>query len=161
MFLHTKRKIYEIKFGLKSIILLQQNLKLIEDKNQKFLLYCGLITQQPNITLDEIDEIISECDINSLSLPSLLSDLQIKELYTKAVGEIGIDANSFYSMTPEEIELAYEGYLRRQETQANLFKLALLDNSDNLIRLTEDKEYSIGSYEERKDTFKKLSIERD
>ena len=44
-------------------------------------------------------------------------------------------------MTQEEIEWAYEGYLRRLEVNANLTKTAIaevLSNNNELIRLTED-----------------------
>lgn len=65
-------------------------------------------------------------------------------------------------MSPEEIDLAYEGYLRRQELTANLTKLAFveaLNNNNKLIRLTENKGYIIGNDVEREETLKKLGIE--
>ena len=63
------------------------------------------------------------------------------------------------SSTPEEINLAYEGYLRRKETEANLTKLALLTLEDGeLIRLTEDLGYTIGNLSERNECFTKLNI---
>jgi hypothetical protein len=65
-------------------------------------------------------------------------------------------------MSPEEIDLAYEGYLRRQELTANLTKLAfveVLNNNNKLIRLTENKGYIIGNDVEREETLKKLGIE--
>lgn len=65
----------------------------------------------------------------------------------------------FFSSTPEEIELAYEGYLRRKETEANLTKLALLTLEDGeLIRLTEDHGYAVGNLSERNECFAKLNI---
>ena len=45
MFLKTKRKIYELKFGLKGLILLRENLDIGATEKLKFLLYCGLISQ--------------------------------------------------------------------------------------------------------------------
>ena len=162
MFLKTKRKIYELKFGLKGLILLRENLDIVATEKLKFLLYCGLISQQPDITFQEIQEIIDECDLSFLEQPTLLSIYEVQELYTKAVGEVGIAPTDFYTMTVEEIDLAYEGYLRRQETTANLTKLAVaeaLNNNTDLIRLTEDKGYNVGSEEERQETFKKLGIE--
>ena len=75
---------------------------------------------------------------------------------------MGLDPSVVEKMTPKEIDLAYEGYLRRQETTANLTKLAVaevLSNNTDLIRLTEDKGYNVGSEEERQETFKKLGIE--
>ena len=64
-------------------------------------------------------------------------------------------------MTPDEIEMAYEGYLRRQETTANLTKIAFLEalnNNQDLIRIVEDKGYIIGNEEERNRMFKELNI---
>jgi len=48
------------------------------------------------------------------------------DLYSKAVGELGISPDIALLMEPDEIELAYIGYLRRQEMTANLNKLAML-----------------------------------
>jgi hypothetical protein len=45
MFLKTKRKIYELKFGLKGLILLRENLDIVATEKLDFLLYCGLISQ--------------------------------------------------------------------------------------------------------------------
>lgn len=64
-------------------------------------------------------------------------------------------------MTEEEIDLAYEGYLRRIETQANLIQIAInnaLQGQTKLIRLTKDLGYSVGDLDERKETFNKLHI---
>ena len=62
-------------------------------------------------------------------------------------------------MTVEEIDLAYEGYLRRKETEANLTKIAIMtSNNEDLIRLTEDKGYSIGNLKERAEFFERLQI---
>lgn len=160
MFLRTRKKIYELKFGLRGLILLRENLDIVATENLEFLLYCGLISQQPSITFQEIQEIIDECDLSSLKLPKkFLSLNEVQELYIKAIGEIGIAPNDFYSMTIEEINLAYEGYLRKKETEANLIKLAIASqHSDELIRLTEDKGYQIGNLEERNKFFEALGI---
>lgn len=64
-------------------------------------------------------------------------------------------------MSPQEIELAYEGYLRRKETEANLIQIAIkknLEGTTELIRLTADKGYIVGNDFERENTFKKLGI---
>jgi hypothetical protein len=66
MFLRTRRKIYELKFGLKCLILLRENLNIVATEDLDFLLYCGLISQHPDITFQEIQEIIEECDLSSL-----------------------------------------------------------------------------------------------
>lgn len=160
MFVRTHRKIYEIKFGLKGLILLRENLNSMMTEDLEFLVYCGLVSKQPDITFLEVREIIKECDLSSFNPPSnLLSFYEIEELYKQAVGEIGMAPLDFYSSTPEEIAVAYEGYLRRKETEANLTKLALLSNEDGeLIRLTEDCGYTIGNLSERNKLFKKLNI---
>lgn len=164
MFLRTHRKIYEFKFGLKGLIIMRENADLVMAKDMRFILYCGLISSHSAITFEEIDEIIQECDISKIDITTLhlLSIYEIEELYTKAVGEIGIAPNDFYSMSPDEITLAYEGYLRKKETEANLIKIAAVEalaNNTELIRLTEDKGYSVGNARERQQVFEKLGIE--
>ena len=60
-------------------------------------------------------------------------------------------------MTVEEIDFSYEGYLRRKETEANLTKIAIMtSNNEDLIRLTDDKGYSIGNLKERAEIFERL-----
>ena len=39
---------------------------------------------------------------------------QVEELYQKAVGELGIAPQIFYTMTPHEVTLAYQGYLDKK-----------------------------------------------
>ena len=161
MFLRTHRKIYEFNFGLKGLIIMRENADLVMANDTRFLLYCGLVSRQPAITFQEIDEIIEECDLSKLDIsPTILSLFEVEELYTKAVGEIGITPNDFYSMSPGEIDLAYEGYLRRKETEANLTKMAIITSQDDeLIRLTEDKGYFVGNKAEREEVFRLLNIE--
>lgn len=82
-------------------------------------------------------------------------------LYSQAVGEMGIAPSQFWQMTAEEVELAYEGYLRRQELTANLTKLAFIEalhNNGNLISLVENTGYVLGSIEEYNKTFKQLGV---
>lgn len=161
MFLRTNRKIYEFKIGLKGLIIMRENANLVMANDKRFLLYCGLVSKQPAITFQEIDEIIEECDLSDFDInQDILSIYEVEELYTKAVGEIGITPTDFYTMTPHEIDLAYEGYLRRKETEANLTKMAIITSQDNeLIRLTEDKGYFVGSKAEREEVFRLLNIE--
>lgn len=163
MFLRTHKKIYEFNFGLKGLIIMRENANLVMANDKKFILYCGLVSKQPAITFQEIDEIINECDLSQLDItPTILSLFEVEELYTKAVGEIGITPNDFYSMTPGEIDLAYEGYLRRKETEANLTKMAIITSqNDELIRLTEDKGYVVGNKAEREEIFRLLNIEEN
>ena len=166
MYFRTHRKIYEFKFGLKGLILLREKAKLVKaDSDIKFFLYCGLVSSQPTITFQEIEEIIEQCDLSNIDIgqfATFFSPQEVEELYTKAVGEIGITPTDFYSLTPDEINIAYEGYLRRKETEANLIKMAIItSHNDELIRLTEDKGYTIGSQAEREQVFKILNINND
>lgn len=140
---------------------MRENADLVMANDKRFLLYCGLVSKQPAITFQEIDEIIEECDLSKFDInQDILSIYEVEELYTKAVGEIGITPTDFYTMTPHEIDLAYEGYLRRKETEANLTKMAIITSQDNeLIRLTEDKGYFVGSKAEREEVFRLLNIE--
>lgn len=162
MIFRTRKQLFQTKFGLKGLILLRENSNNIVNEDLPFLIYCGLISLQPQVTFEDIDEIIKTNDTSNFQRPSFLpTQLEIQELYTKAVGEIGIAPQDFYTMTPEEINVAYEGYLRKKETEVNLIKLAVMEginNNNQLIRLTEDKGYSIGNLEERENTFQALQI---
>jgi hypothetical protein len=64
-------------------------------------------------------------------------------------------------MTAEEVELAYEGYLRRQELMANLTKLAFIEalgGNTAPISLIGNKGYTIGDSQERTKIFKQLGV---
>lgn len=74
---------------------------------------------------------------------------------------MGIAPTDFFQMTPEEIEWAYEGYLRRKETEANLMKIAFMSQDEELIRLTEDKGYTIGSSLEREQALEMFKREEN
>lgn len=159
MLLRTHKKIYEFNFGLKGLIMMREIANTAMANDMRFILYCGLVSKQPAITFHEIDEIINECDLSQLGIAPTLSMYEVEELYTKAVGEVGITPTDFYSMTPHEIDLAYEGYLRRKETEANLTKMAIITSqNDELIRITEDKGYAVGNKAEREEVFKILNI---
>ena len=66
-------------------------------------------------------------------------------------------------MTTEEMDLAYEGYIKRKETDANIYLLAMrsFQNKKQEIKLQEDKGYESGSLEERNQTFSILNIKED
>ena len=158
MIIKTHKQFYQLKFGLKGLILMAQNSQLVA-KDFSFLLYCGLVSQYPNITLKEIMDIIKEGDLENFKRPKLISIEKIQELYSKAIGEIGMSIEDFFKSTPEEIEMAYVGYLRKKETEGNITKLAIVSQkSEELISLTEKKEYSIGNLDERFNTFEILKI---
>lgn len=137
------------------------------EENTDFIIYCALLANMPSISLKDL----RECDIPAgqrielareiLAEPRLTNE-KINDLYLDAVGEIGISPNEVWSMTEEEINLAYEGYVHRQEFQANLMLLALhkaQNQSWANIQILEDRGYSIGSEEERREVFSNLGIE--
>lgn len=159
MIFKTKNKVFQTKFGLKGLILLQENSNNVED-DLEFSLYCALVSSQPWVTLEDVREIIQKYNLTTFETPTrAFSLLEIEELYKKAVGEIGVAPSECLSMTPDEIERAYEGYLRKKETEANLVKIAFVGSgNDQLIRLTKDLGYSIGNMEERNQTFVNLKI---
>ena len=94
-----------------------------------------------------------------------LSQLEQEKWYAVAVGEIGIPPTDFYEMTEDELDWAYEGYMKRIEDIANSFLLALnrsnTDNKNKLFVFGEEKGYDIGSMSERRATFKNLNIKED
>ena len=134
------------------------------EENADFILYCALLSNEPRITLNDLRDIPAgqriELAREILAEPRLTNE-KINDLYLDAVGEIGISPNEVWSMTEEEINLAYEGYVHRQEFQANLMLLALhkaQNQSWANIQILEDRGYSIGSEEERREVFSNLGI---
>ena len=120
------------------------------------------------IGLGEIRDLLqnvenSEGSQSAISLTPLLEQapFSLQGLYSQAVGEMGIAPSQFWQMTAEEVELAYEGYLRRQELTANLTKLAFIEalgGNTTPISLVGNKGYTIGSSQERAETFKQLGV---
>lgn len=120
------------------------------------------------IGLGEIRDILqnvenSEGQLSAISLTPLFEQapFSLQGLYSQAVGEMGIAPSQFWQMTAEEVELAYEGYLRRQELTANLTKLAFIEalgGNTTPISLFEDKGYTLGSTQEYNNTFKQLGV---
>lgn len=155
---------YKLKFGLGSLILLSKKSKLdVED----IILY-GLQTLSPQankslLSLISYDEKVrAEEAVSEIFSPSSLPSPQtIEEWYRKGIGEIGLSLSDFYCLTPYELDLAYEGYLRRMELVANLNQLAFLralNKNDEPITLTEEREYSMGSIEERERVLANLGL---
>lgn len=88
--------------------------------------------------------------------------IDVRGLYSKAIGEMGISPAIFFQMTPEEIELAYDGYLERQQLSANLMLIAFdkaLSNDITPIELLEPVEYTVGNEQERNYMFEQLGCE--
>lgn len=156
------------EFGFKGLILLNEK----TDNNGKdfsFWLYCGLIKHQPWLTYKDcvkIDETMEPETRKSLleyinQNYSPFSQLEMAELYSQAVGQVGVQPCCFYQMTREEVNLAYEGFIRRKQLEANLGVLAINTSKGNYepIRIIDDKEYEIGNLKERQETFQALGIE--
>lgn len=127
------------------------------------------MTEQPDLKKEELINLVALDDIPRIKdilktvfhRQDVPSKQQIEEWYKKGIGEIGLPLATFYCLTPYELDLAYEGYLRRMELQANLFKLSFLQakkNNTDRISIIEDRGYNMGSIEERQETFKILGI---
>lgn len=134
------------------------------EENADFILYCALLSNEPHITLNDLRDIPAGQRVQLarelLAQPRPTNE-KIVDLYSQAVGEIGINPNNVWSMTEEEIGLAYEGYAHRQELIANLMILAL-HRADckqwDIIELLENRGYTIGTEQERAQVFKNLNI---
>lgn len=127
------------------------------------------MTEQPDLKKEELINLVALDEIPRIKdilktvfhRQDVPSKQQIEEWYKKGIGEIGLPLTTFYCLTPYELDLAYEGYLRRMELQANLFKLSFLQakkNNTDRISIIEDRGYNMGSIEERQETFKILGI---
>lgn len=139
------------------------------EENADFILYCALLSNEPLITLNDL----RECNIPASERIELAYELynqprptdeKIMDLYQCAVGEAGINPDAVWSMTKEEIDLAYEGYIYRQELSVNLMLMALQRaklKSWQKIKLLESRDYSIGTEEERQAIFNSLGIEEN
>ena len=152
-------------FGLKSLIQLAYLIENNEEISAKDILELGtrvgtndllttpILNNQPYVEKKEISTLLSSLDFFS-------SD-KIERLYEKSVGEMGISPTDFFSMTEDEIENAYKGYLKQKELEANLMLLAFkkaISGDDKPIKITEEEKYEIGSIEERQQTFSSFNI---
>lgn len=166
-------KPYVLKFGLKALMILEEFLfKNRDDKEKLSQLQFFLAIENNNVSYEESIELFQLCPniVNILdemyaeynkSLTHISLFQQIEELYKKAVGEMGIAPHIFYEMTPHEIELAYEGFLNRQITEANLQIIAQRKSRDKdaeLLTLHKPMQIQQATEEEREETFSKLGI---
>ena len=154
------------ELGLKGQILLSQNTSYNED-DIVFLLYCGLISKQPNVSLEECKKIgacLSKKHIESLlqyikDNYKSLSDEEIARLYSQSVGEVGIQPSDFYSMTLDEINWAYDGFIEKLEKEINLQSLAFknaMKKDSKYISIKGSQDFVVGSKEERDQTLQFL-----
>lgn len=135
------------------------------EENADFILYCALLSNEPRITLNDLRDIPAGQRVQlarELLAEPRPTNEKINDLYLQAVGEVGVSPNDVWSMTEEEIDLAYEGYIHKQELSANLILLVLhkaQNKSWNNIQLLEDRGYSVGTEAERLEVFSNLGIE--
>ena len=102
-FMEINGKIYVFKFGLKGLILLSKLPKIDVEKNFKYVVFAGLLSDNPNITLPEVEALISEMNEESLAITiaSVLMNSNLKEDLK----------NNLYKMnfgTEDEINKLYE-----------------------------------------------------
>lgn len=158
-----QNQLYEFKIGMRGILYLQG----LKEITALDVFTAGIITTQPQFTMARIqwmwNEYKQENEDASLfdgDFSSLYS-IDVRELYEKIVGEVGIDPAAFLQMDYEECELAYTGYLARQEMSANLM-IEVLDKVSHQdyspIQLLEQDEYSVGNEQERDIVFDRLGI---
>ena len=159
-------EVYTLKIGLKGLMILAElSINNVKD-DLALVLSCALLDNQPIKNSSQIKSLIDEVGEDKLLL--LLEDLykpitkeKLDDLYIRGVGEMGISPNIFFTMTEEELELAYEGYLRRKELEANMTMLALFkqaNNDNSTIRLIDEKKYVVGSPAERELVFSTLGL---
>lgn len=102
------------------------------------------------LTMKEIKAYYNTVSTNSQEINDYIFQFEINDLYSKAIGEIGLQPSEFWEMTPDELELAYKGYLIKLETTLNGIRLALLSPGE-VIKLFDD-DVSIGSIERQQYT---------
>lgn len=175
------KNVYQIKFGILSLILLSEILY-IQDREEllrrKFYLSDVRRLDNTSLTFEEkkelfkelmqggegakpLDDVLSESYNLSLGEYKEITKEVYKKLFIKGVGEIGLSLNDFNSMAPAEIDLAYWGYLKRKELEANCSLIALRkakDNKATLFSLLGGQEYNYISETERKEILNSLNI---
>ena len=112
------------------------------------------------MTAAEREEIIEEIK-SVLAILIFPSNDEVDEWYIRGIGEIGMPLSTFYCLTPYELDLAYQGYLRKMELAGNLNQLGVMranNRNDEPISLVKDREVSQGSISERLATFANLGI---
>lgn len=158
--LRATNKTYRVRFGLNSLIEVEQTLSSIDEvlnslssksdiNTIKLLLYYGLNMEY---SFKEIEDILEDIlkvetiDIIILRLKTAISSSlgveegawlsssiteQTEELFPIFVGEVGMSPRDFFELTLSETYAVYQGYMRRQENQVNTTLLALRLNLDS------------------------------
>lgn len=173
---------YQVKFGMLSLITLDRISYITDGKEllkQKFCLSDVTRLDNTSLTFEEkenffdqfitdsesanlLEDVLSEAYTLSLGSYKKIDEVVYNELYSKGIGEIGLEVQEFNSMTPAEIDLAYYGYLKRKELEANCNLIALRKSKDNkatLISLLGGDGYNYISEAQRKEVLKSLEIE--
>lgn len=154
-------RFYEFKIGLKGLIELGEISNINVEEHLEEVLFWGLWPQAlPQISPAERELLTKELQ-QTVAMIKFPSKQEIDEWYIKALGEIGMPLSTFYCLTPYELDLAYEGYLRKMELAGNLNHLGVLranNHSDEPISIVKEREVTQGSLEERNAMFSQLGI---
>lgn len=141
--------------GLKGLIQLRKFSRINVNQKTKEIVFWGMWPQiVPELTQQEEKEIADKI-LAEIPLPTTDT---IEEWYKQGLGEIGLSIDTLERLTPEELDLAYEGYLRRVELIANSIQKVIKQPQYKLLNLIPEKETSYGTKEEREETFKNLGI---
>ena len=165
-----KDKIYQLKFGLKDLMLIEDSVFNSEQEKIKLQFHLAL-NSNASYTMEESQDIMEslECDPKELidevmrdSLggvidysSSLSIQDQVEELYSLAVGQLDIDPHLFFELSPHEIELIYKGFLAKKELETNLQIIA--NHSKERFRIY-GQSYTPSTMAKRIETFTSLGI---
>lgn len=177
MIIKNESQVLSIKFGTLSLILLEDFLNIDSDEKSHAMFVSSIITnadgsflsqeekekiyQNNNILRNSLKELLQTAVKESLGDYKEFSKEEFKELYSIAIGEIGISPSEFYMMSPHEVDLAYKGYINRKEFECNNMLIALRKNKDsnaNLVSYLGGEGYKRSTLVERKNTFDALGI---
>lgn len=177
MILYIDNQVCEVKFGLKSLIALHQIS--FSDSDEECCKQIYQLVTNPVLSFDKVKDKI---DINNVllmafqeaftlppkinNLRQILDYLQNQKLdfdffISCGVGELGLPPSEILMMTPKEFDLAYSGYLRKQELIVNELLLVLYqwqNKQDTWINLQQNAEYQIISREERQQILQELGF---
>ena len=163
-------KIYQLKFGLKALMALEEIEYNNEQEKLKWKFYLAL--NDPSLTMDDAEKLLSEIGVNDIvslldevmrdSLGGVIDDSstlsirdQVEDLYMLAVGQVGIDPHLFFDLSPHEIVLIYKGYLKDKELNTNLNMISRSrTNKFNIY----SEEYQPSTMAKRIETFSSLGI---
>ena len=157
MVLEINDKIIPLKIGLKGSMLMDEIPNLNVKDNADIILHLAISPDDLNITPKQLRDLVPATTLQDLAKELYnnyyVPQEDIRQLYSQAIGEIGIHPDGFWNMTKQEFDLAYQGYMRRKELEANLNLTALekaLNKDFSNIELEEDEQdYTVGSITER------------